>query len=486
MLPILPPPFIRQMQALLGSEWPLLEAALQAPAPVSIRLNPRKTLDVGRWTIDTGPGIPGVPPHQLPITNAPIYQFTNHQSPINRSPIPWHPQGFYLSERPVFTLDPTFHAGAYYVQEASSMFIHEALRQTVDFSKPLKILDLCAAPGGKSTLLADIATEDSLLISNETIRPRTGPLRENLERWGTPNVGITSGEVEEFAQLEDWFDLIVADAPCSGEGLFRKDPDAMREWSLPQVEFCAGRQRRILAAAVQALAPGGILLFSTCTYNAPENTENAKWLAKNFDLESIRIQIPEEWGIVQTDFGCQFYPHKVKGEGFFLSVFKKKEGEPKKHSPSALFKSIKPLPKALVPQAGSWLTPDANARFFLTPSGEVLALPAELESQYLLLDKFLKTKWFGTNIGEFKGKDFIPSHALALSRWASPTLPAVDLTREQALLFLKKETFDPPAGAPLGWTLARFEGLNLGWLKILPNRLNNYLPQERRIRMAIA
>lgn len=455
MRPPLPPPFIRQMKALLGAEWPLLEAALQEPPPVSIRRNARKGL------------------------NLPQIQFTH-------SPIPWHPQGFYLSERPVFTLDPTLHAGAYYVQEASSMFIFEALRQTVDFSRPLKVLDLCAAPGGKSTLMVDMLTEDSLLISNETIRPRTASLRENLERWGSPNTGVTSAEVEEFAALEDWFDIILADAPCSGEGLFRKDPDSMREWSLPQVEFCAGRQRRILAAAVQALAPGGVLLYSTCTYNAQENAENARWLAKTFELQPIPLEIPESWGIVQTEFGCQFYPHKVQGEGFFLSIFRKPTGEAKKHSTSALFKSIKPLPKSLIPQAEAWLSKSADARFYLTPSGEVIALPAVLESQLLLLDKFLKTKWFGTNIGEFKGKDFVPSHALALSHWISPELPAVDLGREQALLFLKKETFDPPPGAPLGWTLARYEGLNLGWLKILPNRLNNYLPQERRIRMAVS
>lgn len=456
----LPPPFIRQMQSLLGAEWPLLESALQSPAPVSIRLNLRKPLRAE--FAEQAPNSPA------------------------RTPIPWHPNGFYLSERPVFTLDPSFHAGAYYVQEASSMFIHEALQQTVDFSKPLKVLDLCAAPGGKSTLMADMISEDSLLVSNETIKPRTASLRENLERWGNPNTAVTSGEVEEFAALEDWFDVVLADAPCSGEGLFRKDPDAMREWSLPQVEFCAARQRRILAAAVQTLVPGGVLLFSTCTYNAQENTENAQWLLENFDLQALKLEVPADWGVVSTGLGWQFYPHKLQGEGFFLAAFRKKEGEAKKHSPAAQFKSIKPLPKNQIPLAEAWLAKTFEARFFLTPSNEVLALPAQLESQYLLLDKFLKTKWFGTPIGEFKGKDFVPNHALALSRWASPDLPFVDLNREQALLFLKKETFDPPPGAPLGWTLARFEGLNLGWLKILPNRLNNYLPQERRIRMAVS
>jgi len=466
-IPILPPPFIRQMQALLGTEWPLLEKALQAYPPVSIRLNPRKTKEDGRSTLD--PSMPA---------------FGN--SAITASPIPWHPQGFYLSERPVFTLDPRFHAGAYYVQEASSMFISEALRQTVDCSKSLKVLDLCAAPGGKSTLMADLLSSDSLLISNETIRPRTGPLRENLERWGNPNVAVTSGEVEAFAAMEDWFDVVLADAPCSGEGLFRKDPDAMREWSLPHVEFCAGRQKRILAAAVQALAPGGILLFSTCTYNAQENDENVAWLAKTFDLAPVGLEIPTDWGIERTpEGGFQFFPHRLQGEGFFLAVFRKKAGEVKKHTPPGVFRNLKPLHKSLIPQASSWLSPEVDARFFQTPAGEILALPAALEPAFLLLDKHLKTKWFGVNIGEIKGKDFVPSHALALSLWAAPQLPAVDLSLEQALLFLKKETFDPPDGWPKGWALARYEGLNLGWVKILPNRLNNYLPQERRIRMSI-
>lgn len=365
------------------------------------------------------------------------------------------------------------------------MFLYEVLRQAVDFSQRLKVLDLCAAPGGKSTLLAGMLGEGSLLVANETIRSRTAPLRENLERWGSPNAAVTSGEVEALAEMDGWFDVVLADAPCSGEGLFRKDPDAVREWSLPHVEFCAGRQRRILAGAVQALAPGGILVFSTCTYNAQENDGNAAWLAKTFDLLPIGLKIPAEWGIAQTDFGWQFYPHRLRGEGFYVAAFRKKEGEAKKHTLPAAFKNIKPLAKNLVPQATAWLSPEAEARFFQTPSGEVLALPAGLEGEYLLLDKFLKAKWFGTNIGEFKGKDFVPSHALALSQWASPDLPAVDLGREQALLFLKKETFEPPPDAPRGWVLARFEGLNLGWLKILPNRLNNYLPQERRIRMAI-
>lgn len=449
---MLPSPFERQMQQLLPpEEYAAFMAALQAPPPVSIRMNPQKSSSV-----------------QRPTSN-----------------VPWHPLGFYLAERPVFTLDPSFHAGAYYVQEASSMFFYEALRQTVDFSKKLKVLDLCAAPGGKSTLLADLLSPESLLVANEVIRSRVGVLRENLEKWGASNIAVTSAEVEELAALEGFFDVVVADAPCSGEGLFRKDADAVREWSPANVELCSARQRRILAAAAAALAPGGVLAYSTCTFNRSENEGNASWLTQNFDLELLRLKIPAEWGIVETEGGYRFFPHRVRGEGFFISIFRKKEGVLKKQNPSSAFKSLKPLAKNLVPEAARWLKAGADIRFFQTPSGEVLALPAALEGEYLFLDKFLKNKWFGTAVGEFKGKDFVPSHALALSQLVSPGLPALDLSREQALLFLKKETFDVPPETPRGWALARFEGLNLGWVKVLPGRMNNYLPPERRIRMDI-
>lgn len=465
------------MQAILGDEWSALESALQFPAPVSIRLNAnkltanaRQALEAGRWTIATGKRKPDSPePVDTELTQ-----------------VPWHERGFYLQERPVFTLDPLFHAGAYYVQEASSMFVAEAARQTVTLDKPLKVLDLCAAPGGKSTLLLSLLSPNGLLVSNEVIRARTSPLRENLERWGHPNVAITSAEVEEFAALEDWFDVVLTDAPCSGEGLFRKDPDAVQEWSLPHVALCAARQKRILAAAIQSLAPGGVLLYSTCTYNREENDGNIVWMLQEFPLDLVPLKVPDAWGIVKTSAGgYQFFPHKLQGEGFFLAAFQKKAGNAVRHQPPSGFKSLKPLPKGLIPQAAAWLHPGAEARFFQTPSGEVLALPAILETEYLLLDKVLKTKWFGVNIGAFKGKDFIPSHALALSMWVSPTLPGVDLTEEQALLYLKKETFEPQDQWPKGWVLARYQGQNLGWMKILPNRINNYLPQERRIRMAI-
>jgi 16S rRNA C967 or C1407 C5-methylase (RsmB/RsmF family)/NOL1/NOP2/fmu family ribosome biogenesis protein len=469
----LPPPFIRQMQSILGAEWAQLETALQASPPVSIRLNTAKvTLQEGHrhwFSYSNSEQIPGFPVG------------------FSMAMVPWQPLAYYLSERPSFTLDPVFHAGAYYVQEASSMFVGEALRQTVDLSRDLRVLDLCAAPGGKSTLLLNLLSERSLLVSNETIRARTAPLRENLERWGYPNVAVTSAEAEEFGALEDWFDVVLVDAPCSGEGLFRKDPDAVREWSLPQVELCSARQKRILAAAVATLAPDGVLVFSTCTYNLQENDANVAWLLQEFPLEQITLDIPDGWGIAHTEKGgYQFYPHRLKGEGFFLSVFRKKSGHAKKPPalPSA-FRSLKPLSKSFIPDAKKWLRKEADARFFQTPAGEVLALPSELENAFLTLDKVLKNKWFGVNIGTFKGADFVPGHALALSLWVSSDVPMAELGEEQALLFLKKETFEPQEGWPKGWVLAGYQGLPLGWMKILPNRINNYLPQERRIRMAL-
>jgi len=456
------------MEALLGDTFPAFAAAMLEPPPVSVRVNPFK-LPAGLPAY-----FPGEANSQVPTANN------------QNSPVPWCPGALYLPERPVFTLDPLFHAGAYYVQEASSMFLHEALSQTVDFSCPLRVLDLCAAPGGKSTLLASMLGPDSLLVANELVRQRTAVLRENLEKWGVPNAAVTSAGAADFAPLEGWFDVVVADAPCSGEGLFRKDPEAVREWSSAQVIVCAARQREVLAGATAALRPGGVLAYSTCTFNRKENEENAAWLVSAFGLEPLRLSVPAEWGIVETGGGYRFFPHRLRGEGFFMALFRKPEAPIRnKNAPSA-FRSLQPLAKKLVAELRTWLREETEIRFFQTPTGDVLALPGVLEEQYRVLDGVLKHKWFGTHVGQFKGLDFVPDHALALSNVVSPDMPGAELSREQALLFLKKENFELPAGSPAkGWVPARYQGLNLGWMKVLPNRWNNYLPQERRIRMAL-
>ncbi len=451
---MLPPAFQQQMQARLGDEYPAFVAALESPTPTSIRLNPAKR-PVGGLGADL-------------------------------TPVPWHPDGRYLPERPIFTLDPLLHAGAYYVQEASSMFLYEALRQTADFSKPLKILDLCAAPGGKSTLLAAMQASRGLLVANEVIRARTGALRENLTQWGTANVAITSVEAPELGALEGWFDVVVADAPCSGEGLFRKDPAAIQEWSPAHVAFCSARQRRILADIVPAIAPGGLLAYSTCTYNEQENEDNVDWLVNTLGFERLPLSVPAEWGLSTTSGGAHFYPHRTTGEGFFIAVLRKTAGAAFAEVPPAGFRQLKPVPKAQLLPLREWVADDSAMEFWQTPAGTVLALPSLPDSAFQLIDATARNKWFGVPLGSFKGKDFIPDHGLALSTLVRPDLPALDLTREQALLFLKKEVFPLPENAPRGWALARFAGLNIGWLKVLPNRMNNYLPSERRIRMDLA
>ncbi len=456
---MLPPPFVKQMQALPGFNFLDFEAALKTSPPVSIRLNPAKT-------------------------KGEVFSSM-------ASPVPWHPMGRYLEVRPSFTLDPLFHAGNYYVQEAASMFLQEALRQCIDTSKPLRILDLCAAPGGKSTILADFlhhGREDAagagLLVTNEVIRPRVNILKDNIEKWGYSNVAVTCADPEVFGTLEDFFDVIVVDAPCSGEGMFRKDPDSIKEWSPANVDLCTARQRKILASVVNALAPGGLLIYSTCTYNTRENEDNVAWFAATFDLEMVPLAINDQWKITSSGLGYHFYPHLTVAEGFYLAVLKKEEGLRKKDQVPPRFKNITPLNKQRVEEAKRWVRQDrGELLLYETINGEVMAFPHAWEKEFLILDTALKSKWFGTQIGAFKGNDFIPDHGLALSLLASPDLQSIEVSLVNALLFLKKEVFPLPTNTPMGWTLVRYQGSPLGWIKVLPNRMNNYFPQERRIRM---
>ncbi len=452
---LLPADFLDQMRTLLATEFSDFINHLEKEAPVSLHLHPFK-----KYTPD------------LPAT-----------------PVLWQPlTGRYLEQRSVFTLDPAFHGGAYYVQEASSMFVAAAVRQTLDLSKNLRVLDLCAAPGGKSTLIAGLLNEKSWILSNEVIQSRYQVLKENLVKWGLPNMLASNHDPEDFAPLRAFFDLVLVDAPCSGEGLFRKDAQAAGEWSKENVQLCAGRQKRILAAAVPLLKLGGVLLYATCTFNDFENGENCTWLLQNFDLEEVVLNFNADWGIVRKKHGLQFYPHKVRGEGFFIAAFRKKAGasapEFSKRKSNGFLK-MTPLGKKENEWMSGWFeVPDAF-EFYRTTEGQVRALPGAILTDLLLLDGVLKRKQFGVEAGEFKGDSFIPAHELALSTIIKKDLPAIDLNKEQALVFLKKEIPQLPAGRPQGWALARYKGLNLGWLKILPNRANNYLPASWRIRMQL-
>lgn len=449
----LPPAFRTQMAAQLGDTLPAFEAALAQESPVSIRLNPRK----------------------------PAFD------PTGLEQVPWCAEGYYLPERPVFTLDPLFQAGAYYVQEASSMLLAEAMRQTVNLDRPLRVLDLCAAPGGKTTLLASLLSDESLLMCNEVIRTRVPVLRENVEKWGFTNVVITNHDPEEFGKLEGFFDVVLVDAPCSGEGLFRKDAEAVGEWSPENVALCSARQKRILSAALPLVDQGGLLMYSTCTYNDAENTENMQFLAQN-GFKNRPLTLPAEWNIVPKEVagavGYQCYPHLVRGEGFFISVFEKTAFAPARKPNSRPFRDWRALRPRETTQVRAWLAKPDRFSYWTKPNGEVIAVPTALEKDLYFIHDALRNKGFGLELGTFKGNDFIPAHALALSTALLPETPGVELSREDALRYFKKENLVLDESVR-GWVLARYEGLPLGWMKGVGNRVNNYLPKDWRIRMEI-
>ncbi|HEX6847692.1 MAG TPA: RsmB/NOP family class I SAM-dependent RNA methyltransferase, partial [Chitinophagaceae bacterium] len=260
------------------------------------------------------------------VTSIRINPFKESEIRNLRSKIPWARSGYYLESRPSFTFDPLFHAGCYYVQEASSMFLEQVIKQTVDLSQPIRILDLCAAPGGKSTHLLSLISKDSLLVSNETIRSRAIILNDNIVKWGCNNVIVTNNDPKDFQKVPNYFDVIVVDAPCSGSGLFRRDPEAIEEWSEQNVTLCSQRQQRILADVLPALKDGGVLIYSTCSYSKEEDEQIVDWLTKELIINNEELIIDPHWNIVQSDGGYRFWPDKVKGEGFFIACFRKNDG----------------------------------------------------------------------------------------------------------------------------------------------------------------
>lgn len=395
-------------------------------------------------------------------------------------PIPWCPYGRYLSQRPSFTLDPSFHAGAYYVQEASSMFIWQVLQQVIGSDTKKKVLDLCAAPGGKSTLLASYFT-DGLIVANEVIKSRAAVLVENITKWGSDHVIVTNNDPSHFQSLPGYFDVMVIDAPCSGSGLFRKDPNAINEWSEDNVQLCSLRQQRILADVLPVLKEDGILIYSTCSYSVEEDEAIADWLVDEMKMESKQIHINTEWNIVETvspvkgAYGYRFYPDKIKGEGFFIAVFQKRSGtgHVRLKEQTLTFPS-----KQELQQLHSFI--ELPESFTLFKQGEsIRAIKKEWIADLQILAKCLYIKKAGIETATIKGKDVIPAHELAMSSLVQQFI-TIPLTEEQALQYLRrKELF--PDNAPKGWNLVSYGGLPLGWIKVLPNRVNNYYPAEWRI-----
>lgn len=396
--------------------------------------------------------------------------------------VPWCEHGYYLASRPSFTLNPIFHAGAFYVQEASSMFLWHILNQTIpgsDFSG-LKVLDLCAAPGGKSTLLASYFS-NALIVSNEVIKSRASILVENITKWGSDNVIVTNNNPAHFKELEHFFDVILIDAPCSGSGLFRKDVDAISEWSEKNVQLCSERQEKIIADIFPCLKENGLLIYSTCSYSKDENEVIVDKLVSEYQFQSIPIPLNKEWNIVETvsdkaaAFGYRFYPHLLQGEGFFIAALRKQSGaNTGNYSTQKLIR-----PSKLEQQAVENFLQATKEYFYFKQGDSVKLLETDYASSLEIIAKHLYIKKAGVEIGIAKGKDIIPHHELAVSTLPLAHFQTVELTKDEALLFLKRK--DLMIEAKPGWTLMAHCGLPLGWAKVLPNRLNNYYPTAWRI-----
>lgn len=410
----LPPDFTTYTSALFGPErWARFLQALEGTAPVSVRLNPWKK------------------PVPFPFASA--------------TPVPWCQDAFWLTDRPNFTLDPLFHAGTYYVQEAGSLFLDTVLRQWV--TTPVSALDLCAAPGGKSTLMRAALPAGSVLVSNEVDRRRASILTENMQKQGHPGVLVTHNLPRDFHKAGVVFDVILTDVPCSGEGLFRRDENAVNEWSLSNVHMCQKRQREILTDIWPCLRAGGLLIYSTCTFNTRENEENVRWICEELGAEILPVLVQPSWditGSLLTGWNepvYRFIPGVTQSEGLFMAVLRK--------------------------------TSDGPARATLPPS-----LRGQIKGNqliHLLSD--------GIPQGERKGKDLIPTAAQALSLDLKPSeYPLVELSLEQARRYLHRETFPLPTGTPRGFVIVTYQKQPLGFMKNLGDRANNLYPKNWAIK----
>lgn len=439
---LLPSDFILQTQPLLGMEWDNFVSALESKPITSIRLNSKCSLSK------------------------------------ELDPVLWCPSAYYLPERPNFTSDPLFHAGAYYVQEASSMFLYQALKNYV--STHAVVLDMCAAPGGKSTLISQYLDEDGLLVCNEFMRSRAQILSENIQKWGNHNVIVTSDHTTSFEHLSGMFDAILVDAPCSGEGMFRKDAVALEEWSLANSHNCVIRQKEIITSAWNCLKENGIFIYSTCTFNRAENEENVHWICKELGAEILPIPVDKNWQITETEGGYRFYPHKTKGEGLFLTVLRKNS-----------LSTPRPKPKGKLIQSDSKFAPCSqyliqSEKFSIFQyKGLIYAFAKQHLELLLVLMEQNYILHLGVALFEQKGTDFIPQTCLAMSKTLHPdTAQKVDLSWTQAIAFLRSETLSLPE-SPKGFLLVCYEHLPLGWVKNLGTRCNNLYPSPWRIRMPV-
>ncbi len=454
----LPEDFETYTRTLMGEKlYGTLRGALNADAPTSIRLNPLKAA------------------------------LHDVNEAVHAGIVPWcQATGRYLRERPNFTFDPLMHAGVYYVQEASSMFVDFVVRQLIHH--PVTMLDMCAAPGGKSTAVRAALPEGSLLFSNEPVRTRAQILAENIQKFGHPDVIVTNNYPRDYRKSGLEFDVILTDVPCSGEGMFRKDDGARAEWSMQNVDNCQRLQREIVADAWQCLKPGGLLIYSTCTFNAKENEENVEWAVQELGAQCVALPTDKAWNITGALTGnapvCRFLPGISRGEGLFMAVLSKpgealppthckKKKQATRRNDTAKGKAL-PMPKGLI---------DAD-NFALRMRGDtVSAIPKRWADIYDAADGALHIMNAGVTTAHMKGKDLIPAQGLALSACLdNNAFATVDINLTEAIAYLRKEPVVLPADTPRGFVLLRYAGTPLGFEKNIGNRANNLYPQEWKIK----
>ena len=432
----------------------------------------------------TRPGATGILANQLKRKVLPFQECVQ---------VPWCSNGYTVVERPIFTLDPLFHAGCYYVMEPSSMFLMHLLKSLKLPGRPLRALDLCAAPGGKSMVLLSFLNHDDLLVSNEVIQSRKSILDYNVVKSGALNCFVSNHDPADFSRLDGYFDIVLVDAPCSGEGLFRKDQDAMQHWTPDHVRHCALRQSRILDQAAHLLTENGYLIYATCTYNFQENIDQIIRVQEKYDLIQSRISVPKQWDIEIIEklnaIGYQFYPHRVPGEGLFMSILQasgksKRPGDSHRNqSPNRVRKLRKKLginKKDLAPLKP--FVKSDGALYRSGPSGERVFFRPFAEAAEVIQLALPRTRT-GIEIGTLKNGIFRPAHALALSHHLSPEVERIEVSRELAISYLRKEKL-PEIQTENGWKIITFEDTALGWAKQTSAGLKNYYPTQQRIRMS--
>jgi 16S rRNA C967 or C1407 C5-methylase (RsmB/RsmF family)/NOL1/NOP2/fmu family ribosome biogenesis protein len=397
----------------------------------------------------------------------------------------WSPLGRYLNERPQFTLDPLLHGGAYYVQEASSQFVAHLLKgENIEGGR---VLDMCAAPGGKTTIYSTLVGRRGLVVANDINRGRTLALSDNVQRWGLGNVVVTCNEPSHIGAFTHWFDVVAVDAPCSGEGMFRKMDEARGEWCQSSPYSCAERHRDILAEAWRTLRPGGVLIYSTCTFNSVEDEGIVEWLMEEYGDDIVacdRVDTPEEWGIVRSDIGAfqcfHFYPHKARGEGFFAAVARKGEGVVRRTTPKSRRKIVAEVSRADAQEVARWVD-DAKEYVFKSVGDMIYGYNRAVVEDVVALSESLSVVYSGVAMGQiFKGK-LKPEHPLALFVGVnSGAVPSAELDEATALSYLRRQDISAAPFAE-GINIVRYRGVAIGFVKRIGARCNNMYPKEQRI-----